>query len=102
MDIFNQKLNVKDVRLGDRVIITSNPHDYTASKILGTISAIGIEAGFGGCDLVDVSYEHPITGDAHELPFSPKNLLRADAQTLTLLAQRYEAIAAQFRRYIEK
>lgn len=46
---------------GTKVIIRQNPH-HGAEKVVGTIVSYWSSAGFGGCDMVDIRYVHPKTG----------------------------------------
>ena len=84
-------------KLGLKVIIQFNPHDGSAQGILGTIVGYRPGAGFAGCDLIDVEYTHPQTGEVATMPFTPEKLIPAEPHALRAMAQRYEAIAAELR-----
>jgi len=82
---------------GDKVIIRLNPHHPDAVDIVGTVIVFRPGAGFGGCDLADVHYKHPKTGDGHTAPFGLACLGSADASALIALAERHERAAAKLR-----
>ena len=82
---------------GSTVIIRTNPHHPAAVDIPGTVKAFRHGEGFGGCDLVDVRYEHPRDGKVHTMPFAATCLCFGDRETLVALADRHETIAARIR-----
>jgi hypothetical protein len=83
---------------GMKVVIRHNPHHPAAEDILGTVVEYRPGAGFARCDLVDVAYENPQDGEVRVMPFGKANLSQGDPATLTALAARYDALAAELRR----
>lgn len=66
---------------GDHVLITFNPHHYSAEEIIGKVLGVRPSAGFMGCDMVDAEYEHG--GETHIRPFGMVNVTPASAADLT-------------------
>lgn len=86
-----------ELKPGDRVIIRLNPHDQRAEDIVGTVIVFRPSAGFGGCDLVDVHYKNPRTGQGRTDPFGLDCLGSASAGELIRLAEHHERQAARLR-----
>jgi hypothetical protein len=93
-----ETLKANEIKVGTQVLININPHHSGAENILGTITAARLGEGFAGCDLVDVTYEHPGTGETHTMPFSLEKLSMGNSAALAACAERHEAIAAEYRR----
>jgi hypothetical protein len=93
-----ETLKADEIKVGTQVLINLNPHHSGAENILGIITTARLGEGFAGCDLVDVTYEHPGTGETHTMPFSLEKLSMGNSAALTACAERHEAIAAEFRR----
>jgi len=87
---------------GAHVVIHFNPHDESASDIVGEVVSFQPGAGFMGCDLVYVRYERPRDGSIHELPFAAYNLDLGDRESLLARAARHDAQAAKLRRMAEE
>lgn len=83
---------------GSRVIITQNPHDLREEGLVGTVICYRAEAGFAGCDLVDVHYKSPVSGAGRTRPFGLACLAEATPEAVECLAQQYEARARALRR----
>ena len=93
----------QQVKIGDHVLITFNPHHYSAEEIIGKVVGVHPAAGFMSCDLVDVKYEHD--GETHVRPFGMINVtpvndadLTGRASALRRRADRLLALAAQVSR----
>jgi hypothetical protein len=82
---------------GSHVVVHFNPHDEEACDIVGEVVSFQPGAGFMGCDLVYVRYEHPRDGSIHELPFAAYNLELGDRDSLFARAARHEEQAARLR-----
>lgn len=87
---------------GDKVIISFNPHEKDADKVVGTVKDYRAGIGFGGCDLVDVEYVSPNDGTLQLLPFGRHNLQETTATSLITLAEHYETMAKYFRQLAAK
>lgn len=87
---------------GDKVIISFNPHERDADKVIGTVKGCHPGEGFGGCDLVDVEYVSPNDGTLQLLPFGRHNLQETTATSLITLADHYEKMAKYFRELAAK
>lgn len=94
-----KKINI--LRSGHKVIIRQNPHHPGVDDIVGTVVVHRPGEGFCGCDLVDVHYKNPRDGKGYTMPFGLACLGSADAASLVALAEQYEAIAAQLRKYAD-
>jgi hypothetical protein len=77
---------------GSKVVIRFNPHREHAAGIVGTVVAFHAGKGFMSCDLADVEYEDPWTGEVDVLPFSTANLSPGSPPALRKMAERYVAI----------
>ena len=86
------------MRPGSKVIIRHNPHHAGAEDIIGEVVAYRRGEGFFGCDIVDVRYTDPKTGEEHTMPFGLSCLGPADQATLLALAECHEALAANLRK----
>ena len=82
---------------GTRIVIRFNPFHEHAKGIIGTVVAFRPGTGFAGCDLAEVKYEDPWTGEVHTLPFGTTNLSPGDPHALRILAMRYEQMAIELR-----
>lgn len=82
---------------GSRVVIRFNPHQEDASDIVGDVVDYKAGAGFMGCDLAYVRYQHPRNGEVQELPFSTANLEVGDRDGLLARAARHDEQAAKLR-----
>ena len=82
---------------GSSVVIRYNPFHEHAKGIVGTVVAFRPGTGFAGCDLAEVEYEDPWTGEVHTLPFSTANVSPGEPQALRKLAMRYEQMATELR-----
>jgi len=87
---------------GTKVIIRHNPHHPGAVDIVGIVIGCRPGEGFGGVDLVDVCYMHPITRKRHTMPLNSSCLESATPAALNELAERYEAIAIDLRKSAEQ
>ncbi len=92
---------VDTLKPGHKVIIRQNPHHPGVDGIVGTVIVHRPGEGFGGCDLVDVHYKDSKDGKGYTMPFGLACLGPADAASLVALAERYEAIAAQLRKFAD-
>ena len=81
---------------GDRVLVVHNPH-RPVEGVLGTVVAFRPGVGFMGCDLVDVRYEDPRTGEEDTFPFGTANLAPASRDVLLARAERLEMMAREMR-----
>ena len=97
-----EDLRPDEIEIGGRVLITCNPHEANAEGVLGTITNYRPGEGFFGCDLVDVAYAHPATGEPRNMPFSLEKLKNANPASLIAAAERLEAAAAELRALAEK
>lgn len=88
-------------KLGNRVIIRSNPFHAAAEDVGGTIINFRPGAGFGGCDIVDVRYALA-DGSVHTLPFGAHNLEPASRVALLELAAFHGGLAAKYRNEAEQ
>jgi hypothetical protein len=82
---------------GSRVVIRFNPHHAAASEVVGEVTDFQPGAGFMGCDLAYVRYQHPGDGEIHVMPFSTANLELGDRAGLLARAARHDEQAAKFR-----
>jgi hypothetical protein len=90
------------MRRGDRVIIRRNPHQSGASGIVGTVVGRKADVFGPGVDEYTVRYRHPLDGKRYILPFGPIYLVEATEAALVVLAERYEARAAEVRKVIKR
>ena len=90
------------MKKGDKVILTFNPHEKGADKIIGTVKDYRAGVGFGGCDMVDVEYVSPNDGATYTMPYGRHNLQETSAASLITLAEHYEAMAKYFRELAAK
>lgn len=58
------------MKTGDYVTIRENPHDCSATGLVGLIRQVLPGAGIANCDLFRVAYTDPATGLRHTHPFS--------------------------------
>jgi hypothetical protein len=86
---------------GDKVYIRFNPHRKDAENIVGTVVEFQPGAGFMGCDLVDVRYTDPWTGQEETMPFGTANLGPGSREELLETAERFEKQAAMLRQTAE-
>ena len=89
--------NTEPLACGNLVIIWHNPHEAAAENILGAVRAYRPGEGLGGCDMVDVTYESPVTGKRRHLPFGRRNVQRATRETVLELARNMERAAQGYR-----
>jgi hypothetical protein len=85
------------IQPGSRVVIRFNPHHEGADDIVGEVTAFEAGAGFMGCDLAYVRYQHPRDGEQHVMPFSTANLVVGDRTALLARATRHDEQAARLR-----
>ena len=78
---------------GDKVIIKQNPHHPWIRNIIGTVIVYRPGEGFLECDLVDIHYKDPSTGEGHTMPFGLSCLGLADESSLISLAEHYQSLA---------
>ena len=97
-----EDLQLSEIEVGGRVLIAFNPHEANAEGILGTITDYRPGQGFFGCDLVDVEYAHPTTGEVRNRPFSLEKLKPANPSSLIAAAEKLEAAATELRALAEK
>ncbi|HKX46270.1 MAG TPA: hypothetical protein VJP77_06175 [Planctomycetota bacterium] len=83
---------------GTRVVIAHNPFHAAATGIVGVVTRTEPGSGFMGCDLIYVRYQHPTTGETHELPFSDANVTPGESEQLLARARWHEEQAALMRR----
>ena len=86
---------------GTKMIIRQNPHHHGAEDIVGTVVSYRSREGFGGCDMVDIRYVHPKTGQQYTMPFRISCLETVISAALVSLVERYETIADELRGLIE-
>jgi hypothetical protein len=55
-----------------------------------------------GCDLADIRYEHPHTGELHTMPFATSHLSPGEPRFLRQLVDRYAALADELRALAEE
>lgn len=60
--------------VGDKVLITDNPHDSQAHNVVGTIKGLMLGEGFGGSDLAEVSFYSPRAGKVVLMPIGTRVL----------------------------
>jgi hypothetical protein len=58
------------MKTGDYVTIRENPHDRSATGLVGLIRQVLPGAGIANCDLFRVAYTDHATGLRHIYPFS--------------------------------
>ena len=75
----------------------SRRHHAQAVDIVGTVAKFRPGAGFMGCDLADVQYEHPHSGEVHTMPFATNHVRPGEPRFLHQLAERYAALADELR-----
>jgi hypothetical protein len=92
-----QARNNFELRSGDRVIIRQNPHDLRVEDVVGTVIVFRPGAGFGGCDLVDVHYKDPRTGEGRTVRLGLCCLSAMAVEDVVRLAEYHEKRAATLR-----
>jgi len=68
------------MKTGDYVKIRENPHDHSATGLVGLIRQALPGAGIANCDLFRVAYTDPATSLRHMYPFSVVMLEPASPQ----------------------
>ena len=86
---------------GTKVIIRQNSYHHGAEDIVGAVVSCRSKEGLGGCDIVDVRYVHPKTGQKYTMPFRISCLETVTSAALVSLVERYETIPDELRGLIE-
>ncbi|MBF0246362.1 MAG: hypothetical protein HQL31_14040 [Planctomycetes bacterium] len=90
------------IKRGQKVVIVHNPFHERAKDIVATVKKWMPGEGHMGCDLAELEYRHPGTGEKHVLPFRACNFQAVDPGVLRKMADKYEAEAADFRKMADE